>query len=137
MSLRASETAREPLRSDVPESADDVSRPRQVVALFLGQAEIGHPHDAGGVQKQVRRFDIAVQDVQTVRVGQGAGNLLTDPRHAAEEMDVGLGGMIGVRSEGGRAGRDALRSLDRYHRFRIRLLLWASVAQRIRPTELS
>jgi hypothetical protein len=60
----------------------------------LGQAEIGDPGVAGGVQQDVRRLDVAMEEAAAVGVVQGLGNLPADPRDGA---GVGAGGGPGRR----------------------------------------
>ena len=61
---------------------------RQVLLVVgLGQAEVGHPDGPVGVEQQVRRLDVAVEDPLVVGVLQGVGHLDADPRHA---LPVGL-----------------------------------------------
>jgi hypothetical protein len=75
--------AGEPLRRHVAQGADDVARVRQVVAVGgLGEAEVGDPDDALGVQEQVARLDVAVQHPLPVRVRQRLRHLDPQPRHA-------------------------------------------------------
>ena len=57
----------------------------QPALVRLGQAEVGDPDDAGGVEQQVRRLDVAVDDPARVGVGQRLGGLPSDLGHAAEE----------------------------------------------------
>ena len=54
-------------------------------SLGLGQAEVGDPDDPCGVQQQVRRLDVAVDDPPGMGVGQPRRRLPADLRHAAEE----------------------------------------------------
>ena len=65
--------AAEPLGGHVAERAQDVAGPGQVVVVDLGQAEVADPDDALGVEQEVRRLDVAVEDAAGVRVGQGRG----------------------------------------------------------------
>ena len=57
----------------------------QAVVVDLGQAEVADPDDALGVEQEVRRLDVAVEDAAGVGVGQGRGDLAADLRHAAVE----------------------------------------------------
>ena len=78
----AVDLAAERLGGHVPQGAEDVAGVRQVLLVVrLGQAEVGHPDDPVGVEQQVRRLDVAVDDPLGVRVGQGVGHLDADPRH--------------------------------------------------------
>ena len=97
--------AAEPLRGHVPQRPDDVPGVREVARLLgLGQAEIGDPDVAQGVEDQVRRLDVAVEDVPGVRVGEGAGHLRADP------CDLPVVSILGVLGEGrGRCGFPAAR----------------------------
>ena len=62
---------------------------RQAVVLALGQAEVGDPDDARGVEQQVRRLDVAVDDAAGMGVGQPLRRLAADLRHAPEEGEPG------------------------------------------------
>src|SRR5205823_4898711 len=53
----------EPLRRHVAQRADDVAGlGRTVAPLGLGQPEVGEPDSPLGVEQQVRRLDVAVED---------------------------------------------------------------------------
>ena len=52
------------------------------LVVGLGQAEVGHPDGAAGVQQQVRRLDVAVEDALLVGVLQRLGHLHADLGHA-------------------------------------------------------
>ena len=54
-------------------------------SLGLGQAEVGDPDDPRGVEQQVRRLDVAVDDAAGMGVGQPLRRLPADLGHAAEE----------------------------------------------------
>ena len=62
--------APEPLGGHVAERAQDVAGLGQPVVLPLGQAEVGDPDHPLGVEQQVRRLDVAVDDPAGVGVGQ-------------------------------------------------------------------
>jgi len=70
----------------VANRANDVSGPRQPIFLRLRQAEVGDPHDAAGVEQEVRRLDVAVNDSPFVGVGQCRRDLPADAGDAHEVM---------------------------------------------------
>ena len=76
--------APEPLGGHVAERAEDVAAGGQAVVVGLGQAEVGDPDDALGVQQQVRRLDVAVDDPPGVGVGQPLRRLSADLGDAPE-----------------------------------------------------
>ena len=55
-----------------------------VAVLGLGQAEVGDPDLALGVEQQVGRLDVAVEDALLMSVFERLGHLDADPRHAHE-----------------------------------------------------
>ena len=60
--------------------ADDVAGARQLVAVLgLGQAEIGDPDLALGIEQEVGGLDVAVENALLVGVFQGLGDLDADP----------------------------------------------------------
>ena len=72
------------------------------VAVGLGQAEVGDPDAALGVEQQVRRLDVAVDDPLAVGVGQRLGHL---DAHAGPRCDRSGAGPPRPRSaRTGRAG---------------------------------
>ena len=77
--------APEPLGGHVADRAQDVAGLGQPLVVPLGQAEIGDPDHAFGVQQQVRRLDVAVHDPARVGVGEAPGDLPADLSQAAEE----------------------------------------------------
>ena len=90
--------ALEPLGGHVADRAHDVAGAGQVaVAGDLGQAEVGDPDRAVGVEQEVRRLDVAVQDAVLVGVVEGLGDLKPDPRHASRV----LRGRVGRGREAG------------------------------------
>ena len=102
---------------------------RQAVVLGLGQAEVGDPDDARGVQQQVRRLDVAVDDAAGVGVGQPLRRLAADLGHAPEERlptaararPRDLAARPAARPRGpdvGRRGRAAAGSAIREHEVR-------------------
>ena len=71
--------ALERLRRHVAQGAQDVAGVGEVlVVVELGQAEVGDPDGAAGVEQQVRGLDVAVEDALGVGVGQGVGDLGAD-----------------------------------------------------------
>ena len=76
------------------------------VAVGLGQAEVGDPDAALGVEQQVRRLDVAVDDPLAVGIGQGLGHLDADLGHAAVVVVPARlgGGVLGL------AGQDRRRA---------------------------
>ena len=91
-------------------------RVRPGVALDLGQAEVGDPELALGVEQEVGRLDVAVEDAAGVGVVQRLGGLHAEPGHVA---DVGA-----VAGRGGR--RRARRSRRGGSRCRRRIGVAAS-----------
>ncbi len=82
----------------------------QVVGVGrLGQAEVGHPHVAVVVQKQVRWLDVAVENALTIGVFQGLGDLDADTGDAAVKLAV----RIGRRCRQRRARQDRRRRVCR------------------------
>ncbi len=77
--------ASEPLGGHESQRAQDVAGLRQAVVSRLRQPEVGDPGDAVGVQEQVRRLDVAVDDPPGMGIGQPPGHLPADLRHAPEE----------------------------------------------------
>jgi hypothetical protein len=98
--------ALEPFRGHVAQRADDVAGDGQRVLLRFGQAEIGDPDDAGGVQKQVRRLDVPVDNAAGMGVGQGVGRLPADASNALKIMVVvrAYAGQIRLPRQHGRRG---------------------------------
>ena len=85
----------EPLRRHVPQRAHDVAGARQLVAVLgLGQAEVGDPDFALGVEQEVGGLDVAVEDALLVSILEGLGDLDADPRHAAKILGLGLVGQL-------------------------------------------
>ncbi len=77
--------ALKPLGGHVANRAHDVADFGQVIRIRrLGQPEVRDPNIAPGVQQQVRRLDVAVEDPLAIGILQGLGNLKTDPGHALE-----------------------------------------------------
>ena len=59
--------------------AENIARVRQVLLIVrLGEAEVGHPDRAGGIQQQVGRLDVAVLDPLSMGILQGVGHLCAD-----------------------------------------------------------
>ena len=48
------------------------------MALDLGQAEVGHPQLALGIEQEVARLDVAVVDASGMGVVQRPGDLLAE-----------------------------------------------------------
>ena len=99
-------TALESLGRHVSDRAHDVAGTGQVaVAGDLGQAEVGDPDRAVGVEQEVRRLDVAVEDAVLMGIIECLGHLETDPRHApaycraVSDADVRLGGPGDVAEE--------------------------------------
>ena len=65
----------EALRRHVAQRADEVAGVGQGRVLRLDEAEVAHPEHAGGVQEQVGRLDVAVNDAVGVGIGQRLGHL--------------------------------------------------------------
>jgi hypothetical protein len=100
----------------------NIARFGQVGAVLeLGQAEVRHPDVAEGVEQEVRRLDVAVQDVAGVGIGQGVGDLGAEPGDLAEVPGLGRpderagrrsgsgsGGIFGGRGRSVRPGRGRL-----------------------------
>ena len=71
--------------------ADDVAGARQLVAVLgLGQAEVGDPDVALGVEQEVRGLDVAVQNALLMSIFEGLGHLDAEPRHAAKIPGLGM-----------------------------------------------
>ncbi len=93
--------ARESLRGHVPNGANDVARLGQVGAVgSLGQAKVGDPQRAVGVEQQVGRLDVAVQHALAVRVRQPFGGL--HPQECDAAMVAGAGLVAQISPWGGR-----------------------------------
>ena len=116
MSLRRSVTPCEPLRGHVAQRADDVAGCGQA----LGPRRLARPKSVTqtlpcGVEQEVRRLDVAVQDALGVGVGQRLGHLDADPGHLAVVAEPPTGrsaptGWAGSpRLAGPSAGRAAAR----------------------------
>ena len=72
------------LGAHVAEGTDHVARHRQTgVGLQPGQAEVGDPEPALGVQKQIGRLDLAVDDADFVGVVERFGGLDAEVGHVA------------------------------------------------------
>jgi hypothetical protein len=86
----------------VAEGAKEVAGEGEVVGAFdAGQAEVGDPEFAVGVEQQVGGLDVAVDDAQLVGVVQGFGGLDAQFGDAAE---VSGGGLFALGAEGGEDG---------------------------------
>ena len=93
-------------------------RPGEIVSLDeLGQAEIGHPDVAVGVEQEVGGLDVAVDDVLAMGIIERIGDLGSQPGDFAEVSGFGLTGertAAGATREGlggrGRARRPVGRS---------------------------
>ena len=85
--------AAEPLRRHVAEGAEDVSGRGQAVVVGLGEAEVGDPDDSVGVEQEVRRLDVAVDDPPRMRVRQPLRRLSADLGDAPEERLAAAGGV--------------------------------------------
>jgi hypothetical protein len=77
--------AAEPLGGHVAERAQDVAGLGQAIVARLGQPEVSDPDDSLGVEQQVRRLDVAVDDPPRMGVGQPRRHLPADLGHAAKE----------------------------------------------------
>lgn len=72
----------------VPQRAEDVAGVRQVLLVGrLGEAEVGDPDAAAGVEQQVAGLHVAMDDALLVGVVEGLGRLHADAGHALE-VDV-------------------------------------------------
>ncbi len=77
--------APEPLGGHEPQRPDQVVRLREIVALDqLGQAEVGDPDVALGVEQEIGRLDVAMDDPLAVGVVERIGDLGTQPGDLAE-----------------------------------------------------
>ena len=75
----------EPLRGHVAQRAHQAAGlGERAGALAGGQAEVGDPDGAVGVEQQVRWLDVAVEDALGVGVGQGLGDVAADAGHRSE-----------------------------------------------------
>jgi hypothetical protein len=94
----------EALRGHVTEGADEVAAVGQAVGVIdLGQPEVRDPGGPLGVQQQVGRLDVAVQDAVPVGVLQRLGHLHPEPGDAAVILPLRLAAQLGGAS--GPAGR--------------------------------
>ena len=74
------------LGAHVAQRAEQVAGHGQAgLGVELGQAEVGDPEAAAGVEQQVGRLDVAVDDAERVGVVQGLGRLDAQLGHGAEE----------------------------------------------------
>ena len=93
------------LGAHVPQRAQDVAGERQpVVAADLRQAEVGDPEPALGVEQQVARLDVAVEDAAGVGVIQRLGGLERQPGGVAGRSR-GCGWMSKMETSLGASGR--------------------------------
>ena len=67
MSVRASDVPRNCSGAKIAQCSHYVAAVRQVASFLFRQAKIGDPDYAVGIKKQVRRFDVAMQN--TLGVG--------------------------------------------------------------------
>src|SRR5262249_4285888 len=85
------------LGAHVPKRAQDVAGEGQaVVTLDLGQAEVGDPETALGVEQQVRGLDVSVEDAPGVRVIERLGRLKAEGGDVAAVV-AGAGRGCGLR----------------------------------------
>ena len=70
------------LGGHVANRAQNVAGLCQAVVVGLGQSEVGDPDDAVGVEKEVRRLDVAVHHAPGVGVSQPERRLEPDPGDA-------------------------------------------------------
>ncbi len=83
--------ALESFRRHVAHGADDIAGVGDVFGIGgLGQAEVGDPDVALGVEQEVGRLDVTVEHALAVGIFERLGDLESDAGHAAEEGAVGV-----------------------------------------------
>ena len=83
--------APEPLGGHVAQGADQVAGAGQVLlARGAGQAEVGDPDRAVGVEQQVGRLDVAMNDPLAGGVRQRLGRLHAQPGDAEGVAVIGM-----------------------------------------------
>ena len=91
------------LRAHVAERAEDVAGHGEVGPVWvIGQPEVGDPEVPAGIDHQVRRLDVAVDDAHLVGMFQGLGRLDAPLGHRAEEFRQPVVSLVEMAAWGSR-----------------------------------
>src|SRR5262249_22478383 len=84
-------TSQSLLGTHVTQSSQQVAGASQAhFILKTSQTEVGDPEVASGVDEEVSRFDIAVEDSQAMSVLERLGGLLTEPSDVTDQLAASL-----------------------------------------------